>query len=133
MSGPGVRRIHAAGLHDGGFSHAAVAPAGDTLFTAGISPLDSSGALDSPGDPVAQTRRCLADLATVLAAAGASPDGLVKLTVYVVTDDHDVLGQVWRIVDEWFAVTPPAIVLGVAALPYRGQRVEVEAIASVHR
>lgn len=129
MTEPRVRRITAPGLPDGGFSHGTVAPAGATLFTAGISPLDPSGAIEAPGDAAAQTRRCLANLDEVLAAAGAAPDGLVKLTVYVVADAPEIIGRVWRIVDDRYAVTPAAIVLGVTALPYPGQTVELEAIA----
>ncbi len=125
------RRLTAPGLHDGGFVHGAVAPAGATLFTAGISPLDGSGVIEVPGDPEAQTRRCLANLEQVLAEAGTSPAGLLKLTVYVAADESALLARVWRIVDDWFADTPPAIVLGVAALPYPGQLVEVEAVAHV--
>lgn len=130
MSGAPVQRLQAAGLHDGGFAHVSVVAPGSTIFTAGISPLGDDGELVLPGDALAQTRRCLESLAEVLAEAGAGPETLARLTVYVVTDSSDVLGQVWRIVDDWFAVTPAAIVLGVQVLPYPGQVVEVEAVAA---
>lgn len=125
-----VRRLRAAGLHDGGFAHVSVMAPGLTIFTAGISPLDAKGELVGPGDALAQTRRCLEGLAEVLTEAGAGPETVAKLTVYVATDSSDVLGQVWRIVDDWFALTPASIVLGVAVLPYPGQVVEVEAVAA---
>lgn len=130
MSGAPVQRLQASGLHDGGFAHVSVVAPGSTVFTAGISPLDDHGELVLPGDALAQTRRCLEALAEVLAEAGAGPETVARLTVYVVTHSNDVLGQVWRIVDDWFAVTPAAIVLGVQVLPYPGQVVEVEAVAA---
>lgn len=130
MTGDGVRPILAPALHDGGFVHGAVVPGGATLFTAGISPLDSAGGIVGPGEATVQTRRCLDCLAEVLVEAGAAPAQVVKLTVYVATADPALLGRVWQTVDAWFEDTPPAIVLGVTALPYPEQLVEVEAIAA---
>ncbi|MFT3661074.1 MAG: RidA family protein [Gordonia sp. (in: high G+C Gram-positive bacteria)] len=130
MSGGAVRRFRAPGLHDGGFVHGAVVPSGATVFTAGISPLDDDGAIVGVGDATEQTHRCLECLAAVLDEAGASPAGIAKLTVYVATADPAVLGQVWQAVDAGFPETPPAIVLGVTALPYPGQLVELDAVAA---
>ena len=131
MSAPAVRVYQSPELHDGGFAHGAVAAAGATLFTAGISPLDAGGALVAPHDAAAQTRCALGNLDEVLTAGGAAADTVAKLTVYVASTRREDLGAVWQIVDQWWPTTPPTIVIGVTVLPYEGQLVEVEAVAAV--
>ncbi len=127
-----LRRFTASALHDGGFVHGAVVEAQATLYTAGVSPLDPNGEVVSPGDAPGQTQACLNNLAAILADGGSDPRAIAKLSVYVATTDAAELGSVWRVVDGWFAETPPAIVIGVSVLPYPGQLVEVEAVAAVH-
>lgn len=129
MTGPGARGFQAPGLHDGGFVHGAICAAGSVVFTAGVSPLNDDGVIGAPDDLAAQTLRCLDALGEVLAAGGARPAGIAKLTVYVATTDSGMLGEVWRIVDDHFAATPPAVVVGVTCLPYPGQLVELAAVA----
>jgi enamine deaminase RidA (YjgF/YER057c/UK114 family) len=82
-----------------GFSHAVVAR-GTTVFLAGQTGMDSSGAI-VPGGVVAQFERALANLLEALAAAGGSPADLTSLTIYVVDmDDYRAnareIGAVWK-------------------------------------
>ena len=82
-----------------GFSHAVVAT-GTTVFLAGQTGMDSSGAI-VPGGVVAQFEQALSNLLEALAAAGGSPGDLASLTVYIVElDDYRAhareLGQVWK-------------------------------------
>jgi enamine deaminase RidA (YjgF/YER057c/UK114 family) len=83
-----------------GFSHAVVATGGRTVFLAGQTALDASGAI--VGSTVAeQFEQALANLLTALAAAGGSPDQLVSLTVYAVDlADYRAqgreIGAIWR-------------------------------------
>ena len=82
-----------------GFSHAVVAT-GTTVFLAGQTGMDSSGAI-VPGGVVAQFEQALSNLLEALAAAGGSPGDLASLTVYIVDmDDYRAhareIGQVWK-------------------------------------
>jgi enamine deaminase RidA (YjgF/YER057c/UK114 family) len=82
-----------------GFSHAVVAT-GTTVFLAGQTGMDASGAI-VPGGVVAQFERALANLLEALAAAGGSPSDLASLTIYIVdVNDYRArareIGEVWK-------------------------------------
>jgi enamine deaminase RidA (YjgF/YER057c/UK114 family) len=82
-----------------GFSHAVVAR-GTTIYLAGQTGMDASGAI-VPGGVVAQFKQALANLLTALEEAGGYPDGLASLTVYIVDmDDYRAhareIGEVWK-------------------------------------
>ena len=82
-----------------GFSHAVVAT-GTTVFLAGQTGMDPSGAI-VPGGVVAQFEQALANLLEALAAAGGSPADLTSLTIYIVDmDDYRAnareIGGVWK-------------------------------------
>jgi reactive intermediate/imine deaminase len=111
-----------------GYSHA-VAFTGRMLVISGQVPLDDQGRLIGPGDPPAQIRQVFRNLTAALAAAGASLDQVVKLTVFL-TDLAD-LEAFRRIRDEYIPVDrPPASSLvQVAGLVNPEFRVEIEALA----
>lgn len=72
------------------------------------------------------------NLDVALHAAGAELRDVVKTTVYVVTRKQADLLAAWEVVRERFGDhDAPSTLLGVAVLGYRGQVVEVEAVASV--
>ena len=82
-----------------GFSHAVVAT-GTTVFLAGQTGMDSSGAI-VPGGVVAQFEQALLNLLDALAAAGGTPADLASLTIYIVDmDDYRnharQIGAVWK-------------------------------------
>jgi len=82
-----------------GFSHAVVAT-GTTVFLAGQTGMDASGAI-VPGGVVAQFEQALTNLLEALAAAGGSPTDLASLTIYIVDmDDYRThareIGSVWK-------------------------------------
>lgn len=114
-----------------GYAHVAIARGGGSVFTAGAVPLDDRGELVGPDDPEAQTERVLANLLRQLEAGGATPDDVVKTTVYVVGGSHARQGSVWRVVQRSPIASAPSTLLGVSLLGYRGQLVEIEAIAVV--
>ncbi|TNM68548.1 RidA family protein [Streptomyces sp. NP160] len=103
---------------------------GRLLFTAGACPLDEECRVVAPGDHVAQAEQVLANLRTVLREAGTDLTDVVKTTVYVASDRREVLGEVWDVVARTFGEhDAPSTLLGVAALGWPDQLVEVEAVA----
>jgi enamine deaminase RidA (YjgF/YER057c/UK114 family) len=124
-------RIHPAALfQDVPYDYARVASAGRLVFTAGACPLDKAGRVVAPGDLEAQTRQTLDNLLAVLAQAGVGPESLLKTTVYVVAEEQSDLVRAWDVVANGLGDGhPPSTLLGVSALGYPGQLVEIEAVA----
>lgn len=112
-----------------GYSHVAMVNKGRLVFISGQVGLDKDGKL--AGDFAAQAKLAFANLKTALAAAGAKPADLVKLTYYVVGLNRDKLLalRVARdaVIDKEH---PPASTLaGVQALFRDDVQVEIEAVA----
>ena len=112
-----------------GYAHVAVSRAGSLACTAGAVPLDRDGDVVAGGYE-AQTRAVVANLLAALAAAGATADDVLKTTVYVVATDGAPLAPVWDVVRASPLAGAASTLLGVAALGYPGQLVEIEAIAA---
>ena len=114
------------------YAHGVVVDGGAVLFTSGGVPLDAAGALVGAGDVEAQTVQVAANLVTVLGEAGFDVADIVKTTIYVVAGDPSALGAVWRVVVASGLAGPriAATLLGVAALAYPGQLVEIEVVAA---
>ncbi|SDM46617.1 RidA family protein [Allokutzneria albata] len=103
------------------------------VFTAGACPLDEEGRTVAVGDYVGQARQVMANLEVALRAAGSSLDGVAKTTVYVRSSEQADLVAVWKVVRAAFGGhDAPSTLLGVAALGYDDQLVEVEAVAVRH-
>lgn len=99
-------------------------------WLAGQCPLDAEGRLVGPGDVVAQTRQVITNLRTCMVDVGAGPEQVVRTTVYVV-GGQDALAAAWAVFREsGLTGSPmaPSTLLGVAALGYEGQLVEVDAV-----
>jgi enamine deaminase RidA (YjgF/YER057c/UK114 family) len=115
------------------YSYAAVVAAGSQLvFAAGACPLDEDGAIVGIGDVRAQAAQAVTNLQVSLGDAGASLDDIVRTTVYVASSQRQDLVAAWEVVRDAFApYDPPSTLLGVAALGYAGQLVEVDAVAAI--
>jgi 2-iminobutanoate/2-iminopropanoate deaminase len=102
--------------------------AGDTLYLSGILPVDGAGQIVGGNDVVAQARQVFAIMRQVLAAAGARPADVVKVTVYLLdVDDRPLINPVRQ---EFFGSARPASTLvEVSRLAVPGARLEVEAVA----
>ena len=103
--------------------------AGGFLFCSGQIALDpTTGAMVGSGDVEAETRQVLANLKAVLAAAGATPQQVVRTTVFLA--DLADFGRVNALYSEVFGegVSPARACVEVAALP-KGARVEIDCIA----
>jgi len=116
---------------DAPYEYAAIAPEGARLvFAAGACPLNQAGDVVAPGDYETQARTALENLRAALEAAGSGLDRVLKSTVYVASSDRTNLVRAWRVVEDGFSpARPPSTLLGVAALGYDGQLVEIEAVA----
>ena len=112
-----------------GYAYAATASGGTHVYTAGAVPVDVEGNLIAPGDLEGQTRAVIANLQLVLERTGAAPADVVKTTVYVVAHEQADLPRVWRLFAESPLAAAPSTLLGVTHLGYRGQLVEIEAVA----
>ncbi|MCE9601914.1 MAG: RidA family protein [Gemmatimonadetes bacterium] len=111
----------------GPYSQATIA--GGFLFTAGQIPLDPTTMEVVAGDVVPQSKQVMANLAEVLAKAGATWKDVVKTTVFL----HD-MADFPRFNEVYAAALgdarPARSTVQVAALP-RGVSVEVELIAKL--
>lgn len=109
-----------------GFSQ--VVRAGDLLVVSGQVARDDTGALVGRGDAGGQAAQIFANLERALAAGGATPDDVVKLTVYLTDRSQRAAVSAER--DRAFAEPRPASTLVVVAgLAHPDLLVEVEALA----
>lgn len=101
-----------------------------TIHCAGACPLDEDGTTVAPGDLVAQTRQCLANLEEALAAADASLTDVAYTRVLVASSERADLVTAWDVVAERFGEHDvPSTLSGVTVLGYPDQLVEIEAVA----
>lgn len=115
------------------YAYAAVA---DTpvraIWAAGACPLDAEGKTVAPGDIPTQTHQVMRNLVTALRAAGADLTDVTKTTVYVASSRQEDLVAAWQVYREYMGSHDvPSTLLGVAALGYDDQLVEVEAVALI--
>lgn len=117
-----------------GYHHVTVVEAGRTAYLAGQCPIDVDDQLVGPGDVLVQVDQVVANCLLALRAAGAEPDHVVRSVVYVASDEQPVLVSVW----ERLQASPlaPAFgtastLLGVTALGYAGQLVEIDLTAAL--
>ena len=112
------------------YAYAAAAPPSSLIFTAGACPLDDNGNVVGQGDIAAQATLAMANLGTALAASGATLGDVLKTTVFVASSTQSDLVAAWDVVRAAFGDhDAPSTLLGVAALGYEGQLVEIEAVA----
>jgi 2-iminobutanoate/2-iminopropanoate deaminase len=102
-----------------------VVVAGDTVYTAGQTGVDASGAL-AAGGITEQTRQTLENVRACVEAAGCTMDDVVKVNAYLV-DLADFAGYN-EVYTEFFAEPYPARTSVQAGLP-AGILIEIEAIA----
>jgi enamine deaminase RidA (YjgF/YER057c/UK114 family) len=131
-----LEKFNPPGVHEtAGYSHVTISSAGRLAHLAGQCPLDLDGkVVGSPGDFDAQTDQVIANCLAVLDAAGATPAAVVRSIIYVVSADSAVLAAVWDRLNASplaAAFTTASTLLGVTALGYRGQLVEIDLTAEL--
>jgi len=130
-----IQKFNPPTVHEpSGYSHVTIASPGRVAYLAGQCPLDRSGKVVGLGDFDAQTDQVVANCLAVLAAAGATPAQVVRSVVYVVSADSDVLSAVWSRLEASElapAFTTASTLLGVTALGYTGQLIEIDLTAAL--
>ena len=102
---------------------------GSFLFVSGQMPIDPATGQPIQGDIAAQTERVMENMKSVLEAAGASFDNVVKTTVFVA--DIADYAKVEQVYGRYFRKGLPArATVQVTALP-RGARVQIDSVATL--
>jgi 2-iminobutanoate/2-iminopropanoate deaminase len=100
--------------------------AGDFLFVAGQPGLDHSTGSVPPGGFEAEARQAFINLRTVVEAAGASLERVVRTTVFLGSaEDVPAMNQLFA---EFFPSNPPVRSTPLVGLP-RGLRISIDAMA----
>ena len=112
------------------YTHVIVATGGRLVFIAGQAANDAQGNLVAPGDLAAQARQAFANVGRALAAAGARPDQVARITIFVVHHRPEYLPVIEAARVEVFGDHKPTDTLvGIDALAQPGYMIEVDAIA----
>lgn len=129
---PTHQLIRAEGLSEPISHYSDAVRAGDTVYVSGQASVDARGRLVGAGDVVAQTRQVLENMKAVLAAAGATLDDVVKVTVYLANcADRPKVNEVRK---AYFGANRPASTLiGINEFAIEGMLVEIDAVAVVRR
>ena len=114
------------------YTQVVVATGSKMVFVSGQEPEDIHGKLVGPGDLATQARQVFGNLGRALAAAGARPAHVTRITIYVVNYKRDeCLPIIEKARIALFGDHKPAdVVLGVASLS-PDYLIEVDAIAII--
>ena len=106
----------------GPYSHAV--RAGDLVFISGQPGLDPSTGAVPPGGFEVEARQAFTNLRTVVEAAGARMERVVRVTVFLSSaDDFPAMNQLFA---EFFPSAPPARATPIVSLP-RSLRISIDA------
>jgi enamine deaminase RidA (YjgF/YER057c/UK114 family) len=112
------------------YHQVAVATGSRLVFVAGQVSEDVEGNLVGAGDFALQARTAFANVGRALAAAGARPDQVARITIYVVAHRPELLPAISEARVAVFGDHRPAdTLLGVETLAEPDYLIEVEAIA----
>jgi enamine deaminase RidA (YjgF/YER057c/UK114 family) len=114
------------------YTHVVVATGNRLVFVAGQEPEDVQGNLVGPDDLAAQARQVFTNLGRALAAGGARPAHVARITIYLVHYRPDYLPIVEAARVDLFGKHKPAdTVVGVETLSQPEYLIEVDATAVV--
>lgn len=114
------------------YTHVVAATGSRLVFVAGQVADDADGNLVGYDDLAAQAHQAFANIGRALAAVGARPDHVAKLTIYVVGHRVEYLPVISEARVAVFGHHKPAdVIVGVETLAEPGYLIEVEALAVV--
>jgi enamine deaminase RidA (YjgF/YER057c/UK114 family) len=114
------------------YTHVIVATGSKLVFVSGQEPEDRQGNLVGHGDLGTQARQVFANLGRALAASGARPEQVVKITIYVVNHKREYLPIIEEARITLFGEHKPAdTLIGIATLSNPDYLIEVDAIAVI--
>jgi enamine deaminase RidA (YjgF/YER057c/UK114 family) len=114
------------------YTHVIAATGSRLVFVAGQAADDVHGNLVGPGDLAAQADQAFANVGRALAAVGATPEQVTRITIYVVDHRPAYLPVISEARIAVFGDHKPTDVLvGVQTLAEPGYLIEVDAIAVV--
>jgi enamine deaminase RidA (YjgF/YER057c/UK114 family) len=114
------------------YTHVVVATGARMVFVAGQLAEDTEGHLVGEDDMAAQARQAFANVGRALSAAGARPEQVTKITIYVVGHRPEYLPLISAARIAVFGDHRPAdVLLGVETLFEPGYLIEVDAVAVV--
>jgi len=112
------------------YAHVIVTTGSRLVFVAGQVAEDRQGTLVGPGDLAVQARQAFDNVGRALAAGGARPEQVTKITIFVVQYRAEYLPAIEEGRLALFGDHKPADTLvGVETLAHPGCLIEVEAIA----
>jgi reactive intermediate/imine deaminase len=113
-----------------GYTHVVEVTRGKTVYISGQVSLDKSGTVVGKGDFAAQTTQVFENLKAALAAAGATFDNVVKVTMFVT--DMAQIATLRTIRLKYYGKNAPASTLvQIGRLAHEDFLIEIEAIAVV--
>jgi 2-iminobutanoate/2-iminopropanoate deaminase len=116
-----------------GYSHVAIVSSGKLVFISGQVGLDKQGGMVGKTDFRAQAAQAFSNLKSALAAAGATPNDVVKLNYYVVGLDPAKLLALRGVRDQFInkGHPPTSTLAGVLTLFREDALIEIEAVAVI--
>lgn len=112
------------------YTHVVAASGTRLVFVAGQVADDAQGNLVGAGDLATQARQAFANVGRALAAAGARPEQVAKITIYVVHHRPEYLPDISEARIAVFGDHKPTdTLLGIEALAEPGYLIEIDAIA----
>lgn len=109
----------------GPYSHAV--RAGDFIYVSGQAAINPQTNEFEVGTVAQETRRTLDNIGSILQAAGASLEDVVKCSVFL-TDVRD-FAEMNEVYNEYFGKAKPARTTVQAILPGKGIKVEIDCVA----
>lgn len=111
-----------------GYSRAVVV--GDRVFVSGTTATDGRGGIVGAGDPYAQAKQAIANIASALAQAGSSLHDVVRTRIFVVDIAHwEAVGRAHG--EAFRAIRPACTLVEVSKLIAPELLVEIEADAVI--
>jgi len=112
------------------YTQVVVATGSRLVFVAGQEPEDENGNVVGRGDLAAQARQVFANVGRALAAAGARPEQVTKISIYVVGHRREYLPVIEAARVALFGEHKPSdVLIGVQTLSNPEHLIEVDAVA----